>query len=89
MDETGVEPLDVPGLGVPVEDLVADGGDGQQHRGSNRDCQGEAAAPERDLVDPEVGGVGVRQELLILLSPASQSGGVSITQLRVKSFSPQ
>ena len=69
MNETGVEPLDVPGLGISVEDLVTDGGDGQQHRGSNRDCQGEAAAPQRYLVDPEVGVVGVRQELLILLSP--------------------
>ena len=70
MDETGVEPLDVPGLGVSVEDLVTDGGDWQQHGGSNRDRQGEAAAPKRDLVDPEVRGVGVGQELLIFLSPA-------------------
>ena len=70
MDETGVEPLDVPGLGVSVEDLVTDGRDGQQHRCSHGDRQGEAAAPEGDLVDPEVGGVGVGQELLIFLSPA-------------------
>ena len=88
VDEAGVEPLHVPGLGIPVQHLqqtpvktpptvhclghlVADGGDGQQHGGTHRDCQGEAAAPQRDLVDPEVGGVCVREEFLILLSSAT------------------
>ena len=29
--EAGVEPLHVPGLGISVEDLIGDGGDGKQH----------------------------------------------------------
>ena len=69
VDEARVEPLHVPGLGVAVEHLVADGGDGQQHGRPHRHGQGEGAAPQGDLVHPEVRGVSVRQKLLILFPP--------------------
>ena len=72
VDEARVEPLHVPGLGVAVEHLVTDGGDGEQHGGAHRDGQGEGAAPQRDLVYPEVRGVGVGEKLLILLSPSNK-----------------
>ena len=68
VDEAGVEPLDVPGPRVPVQHLVTDGRYGQQHGGSHGNRQRETAAPQRYLVDPEVGGVRVWQELLILFS---------------------
>ena len=49
-----------------MSDLIADGGDGEEEGGPHGHGQGEGAAPEGDLVDPEVRGVRVRQELLVL-----------------------
>ena len=49
-----------------MSDLIADGGDREEEGGPHGHGQGEGAAPEGDLVDPEVRGVRVRQELLVL-----------------------
>ncbi len=49
MNKRRVEPLNVPGAWVSVQDLVGDGGRRQEERGTYADSQREGAHAKTDL----------------------------------------
>ncbi len=61
MNQRRIEPLNVPGTGVSVQDLVGNGGRGKEEGRADADGQGEGAHAETDLIDDGIFPAEVRQ----------------------------
>ena len=63
MNQRCVEPLNVPGARVSVQDLVGDGGRGKEEGRADADGQGEGAHAEADLVDDGIFPAAITKKL--------------------------